>query len=908
MQFRDIFKTDVCRDLFKSVNCFSSHFLKGYNDQIESLGFYARPKDIFDYIWGTVELSAVEICLLDSPLIQRLRNIKQLGFAHYVYCNADYSRFAHTIGVVEISGRMANVVTRNLKQPILNNQTFYMREVIRLAAIFHDCGHMFYSHVSEKFFTDNPNCKYNQMITKALSYFNEQISTRAAFHEMLSVMIVNSDEVYRLFSLIAKHMEHSRIRENEETDLLIDYISGLIVGTAVDKNILPYSMIIKGAIDADRMDYLSRDSSTTKVPLAVDIGRLINKVTVVKINDYQPSRVWNDHTTEDYPYQSMAIQYSARRLIGQLSMARSIFYQSIYFHHKKLTAEAMFRKACEYIFELTPDMDFSQIMSFHDHIFNEYFAEVMVPPKYRDDSKCRVAYDILIRIRDRNLYKRVASFSQDVLDSVENYVYESFVTNVIEDQASEAYSFFVKRLTEEYYKVLDCLNKQRPADPPAFMFIEANWINKMTDDIPVDFGNAPYRMSSQIYKETPTFGEENRQKEYYLVTDQDERELVYAALERVLYLQYKIRIQENAYTCAKFTSEQLDKIKGKLLEDNYYNDSLCLLSDRIIKQLYDSQLFRNVANKYRSFIGVRQSRVTESSLFQYLRQYLLVYCNKEEIRYLLDGVLRLLMEATFIDREFFSGNVSSLMKKILEKGYKNNYMVKLGGAFDSANRLTYYFNDIKEKREFNFVETVPDTLKIANNSDSCIVFFDDGAYSGKQVVSIFQELMGVPVEQRETNETHTKELDEESKRLIQSSRIILAYICFNKNSEKWILDKLIELGIGNVEIVFERDLSQKVFSRPGEIFSSEKQCEVVKSKLEEIGYQVQRSSKVKADGKTFKERWDEKRVKNSALGYNDAQQMVVFEFNVPTYTLTPFWQNGSYQGTKWKGLFQRTDK
>lgn len=471
MRFKDIFKTDVCKELFENVNRFSTRFLKEYNDQIEALGFYARPKDIFDYIWGTVELSAVEISLLDSPLVQRLRNIKQLGFAHYVYCNADYSRFAHTIGVVEISGRMANVVTRNLKQPTLNGQTYYMREIVRLAAIFHDCGHMFYSHVSEKFFTDNPNCKYNQKITRALSYFNEQISTRAAFHEMLSVMIVNSDEVNRFFSLTANHLEHSRIREKEERDLLIDYISGLIVGTAVDKNILPYSMIIKGAIDADRMDYLSRDSSTTKVPLAVDIGRLINKVTVVKINDYQPSRVWSDHTPEDYPCQSMAIQYSARRLIGQLSMARSIFYQSIYFHHKKLTAEAMFRKACEYIFELTPDIDFSQIMSFHDHIFNEYFAEVMLPPQYRKDPRCRAAYDILIRIRDRNLYKRVASFSQDVLDSVENYVYESFVTNIIEDQASDTYSLFVKQLTEEYYKVLDCLDKQRPAHNPAFMFI-----------------------------------------------------------------------------------------------------------------------------------------------------------------------------------------------------------------------------------------------------------------------------------------------------------------------------------------------------------------------------------------------------------------------------------------------------
>ena len=906
MRFQEIFKSEQCKEVYEEVNKFTSTLLKEYNDQIESLGFHSRPKDIFDFVWGTVELNAVEICLLDSPLLQRLRNIKQLGFGYYVYCNADYSRFAHTIGVVEISGRMANVVTRELKQSISNSSVFNMREIVRLAAIFHDCGHMFYSHVSESFFTQNSNYRYNRIITDALTYFNEQISTRAAFHEMLSTMIANSEEVYRFFTLTAKYLEQSRILTDEDVNLLIDYISGLIVGTAVDKNVLPYSLIIKGNIDADRMDYLSRDSCTTKVPLAVDIGRLINKVTVVKLNDYQPSQVWNDHTTDDYPYQSMAIKYSAQRLIWQLSMARAIMYQSIYFHHKKLTAEAMFKQACEKIFDLIPDFDFGKIMLLTDQVFSEHFSKIIIPPELVQEQNCLSAQNILIRIRDRNLYKRVASFSHDVLESVPNYIYENFVINIVENPFSKAYSDFMNNLLNEYYAVLDCANRERPSTAPVFMFIEANWKNEMSDDIPIDFGNAPYKMSSQIFKETPTFGEENRQKQYYLVTDQNERDLVYIALERTLYIKYNIRISESSATCAKFTSEQLEKIKYDLFEKNYYRDSLSLLPDRIVKRLYDLKMFQSVISKYQTFLGVNRSKVNEQTLFAFLRQFLLVSCDKVEVRRLLDGVLRLLDSATFIDRNFFSENASSLMKKVLKKGYKNNLMVKLGGAFDSANRLTYYFNDVKEKEQFRFVETVSDALKLAD-SESCIIFFDDGAYSGKQVVSIFQELMGVPLEQRETNETHAKELDEECKKLIKTSKIILAYICFNKQSERVILDKLRDLGISNVEIIFERDLSQKIFSDGSSVLPSSEQRSLVKEKFTEIGYQVQKSSKLATDG-SFKERWNEARVMDSALGYNDAQQMVIFEFNTPTYTLTPFWQNGIYKGVPWKGLFQRTAK
>lgn len=911
MRFIDIFKSNECReiqDIFEGINRFSSAFLKKYNDQIEALGFNAKPKEIFDNVWGTVEFSAVEISLIDSPLIQRLRNIKQLGFAHFVYCNADYNRFAHTLGVVEIAGRMSRAVTRNLKQPVLDGK-IDMTEAVRLAAIFHDCGHMFYSHVSEKFFAGNKNYAHNGAITAALTFFNEKISMRAAFHEMLSIMVVNSREVFRFFTLTSKYLKGSKAVDSEDIELLIDYISGLIVGTAVDKHILPYSMIIKGTIDADRIDFLSRDSCTTKVPLAVDVNRLIKKLTVVKISNYQPSQVWNDHTSDDYPYQSMAIQYTAQKLIGQFSMARTILYQSIYYHHKKITAEAMFGRVCENILEFLEERnyDFEYLMSLTDQAISENFLEFMVPRKFHNDRKYIETRDILIRIRERNLYKRVASFSQDVVESTENYIYEGFVTNIIENQFSSQHTEFMELMRDEYYSVLSHKGMSIPAHAPTFMFVEANWISEMAAELPVDFGNGSYKMSSQIHNETPSFGEENRQKQYYLVTDQNERALVYVAFEHLLYSNYNIRIQESASTCAKFTSEQLTRVKLDLFSKDYYQETLTLLPDRIVRQLYNPATFQAVLTKYQSFMGARNSKVTEQSLFEFLRQFLLVRCNQEEIKYLLNGILFLLEKGTFIDRNFFAQSVSSLMRQILGKNYKNNFMVKIGGAFDSANRLSYYFNDIKEKNSFRFIDSIADTLKLANDSESCVVFFDDGAYSGKQVVSIFQELMGVPLAERETNEQHTAELDEESKKLIQSANLILAYICFNKDAEQTILEKLQKLGICNVKIIYEQDISEKIFSESKSIFSSQSQKEIVERLLRDIGCQVQRSSKLTQTGE-LKDRWDENRIQQSALGYNDAQQMVIFDFNVPTYTLTPFWQNGLFNGKTWRGLFQRTDK
>jgi len=65
-----------------------------------------RPKEVNDPIWGTIVLRPIEVVVLDSPLLQRLRFIRQLGVVHLVYPAANHSRLEHTLGVVHQVDRL----------------------------------------------------------------------------------------------------------------------------------------------------------------------------------------------------------------------------------------------------------------------------------------------------------------------------------------------------------------------------------------------------------------------------------------------------------------------------------------------------------------------------------------------------------------------------------------------------------------------------------------------------------------------------------------------------------------------------------------------------------------------------------------------------------------------------------
>ena len=178
-------------------------------------------KVIRDPLHGHIKMDELALKLIDTPQMQRLRRIRQLGFAYLVYPGANHTRFEHSLGTYNLAG-------------ILLDQLGIENEEIRVAALLHDIGHGPYSHSTE------------EMIHKYTKKTHEDV-----------------------FGLIKK----GEIKEIlDEFSLSRDKIVKRIKGISDIE-------ILHSEIDVDRMDYLIRDAYYTGVAFGlVDYLRLIHEM------------------------------------------------------------------------------------------------------------------------------------------------------------------------------------------------------------------------------------------------------------------------------------------------------------------------------------------------------------------------------------------------------------------------------------------------------------------------------------------------------------------------------------------------------------------------------------------------------------------------------------------------------
>lgn len=101
-----------------------------------------------DEIHSTISLCPVTCLIMDTPAFQRLKGIKQLGSADFVYMNCNTTRFEHSVGVSELARRL--ITNLKTKQPQLNVTS---KDIlcVKLAGLLHDVGHGPFSHVYEQF-------------------------------------------------------------------------------------------------------------------------------------------------------------------------------------------------------------------------------------------------------------------------------------------------------------------------------------------------------------------------------------------------------------------------------------------------------------------------------------------------------------------------------------------------------------------------------------------------------------------------------------------------------------------------------------------------------------------------------------------------------------------------------------
>ncbi len=253
-----------------------------------------------DPIHGFIKLDSEERKLVDSRPFQRLRYIHQLALSYLVYPGATHRRFEHSLGVMDVSSRIYDVVTdpENIYHDSVRrlvprrNSDYgwsYWRRVLRMAALCHDMGHLPFSHAAEA-----------------------ALLPEGTRHEHLSKAVILSGEMKPIF---------------DELKIRPDDVAKLAVGPKYWGNNLSdwesilYEIIGGNVFGADRIDYLLRDSYHSGVAYGrFDHNRLIETMRILPREDQE--------TQEP----ELGITRGGLQAAESLLWARYFIYTQLYFH------------------------------------------------------------------------------------------------------------------------------------------------------------------------------------------------------------------------------------------------------------------------------------------------------------------------------------------------------------------------------------------------------------------------------------------------------------------------------------------------------------------------------------------------------------------------------------------------
>jgi uncharacterized protein len=210
-------------------------------------------KQFSDPIHGVVALNDLEVGIVCTRTFQRLRNVKQLGLAHYVFPGADYSRFSHSLGACHVMGRILKVLREQEGGGNLSDAEI---QKYRIAALLHDVGHYPFSHATEYAFK---NVYSSSLFEKA---GQKDSIVGYIMHESVTGLILREDpeisKILRAAGIEPDEIENT-IRRQEPKQFL--------------------SNLISSDLDADRIDYLLRTAHHAGLPYgSVDIDYLLTQM------------------------------------------------------------------------------------------------------------------------------------------------------------------------------------------------------------------------------------------------------------------------------------------------------------------------------------------------------------------------------------------------------------------------------------------------------------------------------------------------------------------------------------------------------------------------------------------------------------------------------------------------------
>jgi uncharacterized protein len=309
--------------------------------------------EITDPVHQYIRFSDVERELVDTPIFQRLRRIRQLAGAHLVYPSAQHSRFEHSLGTMHVAGYAGETL---LTKGYLDNEDLVQE--LRLAALLHDIGHGPFSHLFEEVLEARCKTSHEDMGRKIISY--SEVS------DIVRKYGYNSSDICKL--------------------------------SFGESNVKFFNEIIAGGLSADSMDYLSRDGFFTGVEYGkIDYHRLISSFEIVS----------DGH---------LAINRSALYSFESMLISRYEMFKAVYFHKTVRSAEVMLLHSMtladeemgltdtslKNYLDLTDEATLERICSLKNG--NEIAVKLAIDYKSRKLLKC--VYEKFLHKRDK-LYRKM---------------------------------------------------------------------------------------------------------------------------------------------------------------------------------------------------------------------------------------------------------------------------------------------------------------------------------------------------------------------------------------------------------------------------------------------------------------------------------------------------------------------
>lgn len=340
-------------------------------------------KVIREAVLGYQVLQPHEYLVLDSPPMQRLRYIHQTALAYLVYPTANHTRFDHSLGCAKIAEQIG--------EKVLPASEKARRAELRLAALLHDIGHTFFSHLSESIMQSRFHDIY-PAVKRAPQFKDHELG----LSQIISYLIVKSERFYTFLDRVVHHYPDFRTLD-------LNNVAQLIIGAPADE-LAFMGDIITGPFDADKLDYLVRDCHFCGIRADVDVERVLVSVGLL------------DKPEGNKRY--LVMKSAGESILEQITFNKMMLYPAIYHHHKIRALECMIKAIFEIIWEdpekITDDrLKFKNIRDFYTLTDSEFLTLAEREPRLKPTVE---------KLKNRDLFKRCLVISRPYLTSPGNFM------------------------------------------------------------------------------------------------------------------------------------------------------------------------------------------------------------------------------------------------------------------------------------------------------------------------------------------------------------------------------------------------------------------------------------------------------------------------------------------------------